>query len=321
MQTSITTAAPSTLTTAAAGDLDRAAQLANDAMAKATTKAYRDDWRSFQTYCDKVSLDATDPRAVAAYVAGMVETGTPWSTVNRRLSGIRAGYRLANLDDATAHAAVRQVIKGARRTLTVATRNERAPLLLDDLRAMLDVLGDCAIGHRDRALLLVGFGLGSRRSELVALDVADLDWSARGVAVTVRRSKTDQTGVGRVVALPYGRQTATCPVRALRKWLDVAGITSGPVFRSVNRHGRISADRLTDKAVALVVKAVATRADLDPSRLAGHSLRAGLVTTCALAGVADDAIMRQTGHTSTAMVRRYTRVADAYRNNAAGAVL
>jgi site-specific recombinase XerD len=321
MTTSITTAAPSTLTTAAAGDLDRAAQLANDAMAKATTKAYRDDWRSFQTYCDKVSLDATDPRAVAAYVAGMVETGTPWSTVNRRLSGIRAGYRLANLDDATAHAAVRQVIKGARRTLTVATRNERAPLLLDDLRAMLDVLGDCAAGHRDRALLLVGFGLGSRRSELVALDVADLDWSARGVAVNIRRSKTDQTGAGRVVALPYGRQSATCPVRALRKWLDVAGITSGPVFRSVNRHGRISADRLTDKAVALVVKAVATRADLDPSRLAGHSLRAGLVTTCALAGVTDDAIMRQTGHTSTAMVRRYTRVADAYRNNAAGAVL
>jgi integrase len=228
---------------------------------------------------------------------------------------------LANLDDATAHAAVRQVIKGARRTLTVATRNERAPLLLDDLRAMLDVLGDCAAGHRDRALLLVGFGLGSRRSELVALDVADLDWSARGVAVNIRRSKTDQTGAGRVVALPYGRQTSTCPVRALRKWLDVAGITSGPVFRSVNRHGRISADRLTDKAVALVVKAVATRADLDPSRLAGHSLRAGLVTTCALAGVTDDAIMRQTGHTSTAMVRRYTRVADAYRNNAAGAVL
>ena len=320
MTTSITTATASTLTTAAAGDLDRAAQLANDAMAKATTKAYRDDWRSFQTYCDKVSLDATDPRAVAAYVAGMVETGTPWSTVNRRLSGIRAGYRLANLDDATAHAAVRQVIKGARRTLTVATRNERAPLLLDDLRAMLDVLGDCAIGHRDRALLLVGFGLGSRRSELVALDVADLDWSARGVAVNIRRSKTDQTGAGRVVALPYGRP-ATCPVRALRKWLDVAGITSGPVFRGVNRHGRISADRLTDKAVALVVKAVATRADLDPSRLAGHSLRAGLVTTCALAGVADDAIMRQTGHRSVDMVRRYTRVADAYRNNAAGAVL
>lgn len=308
------------LSTTAAADLDRAAVLANAAMATNTQKAYRDDWRAFTAYCEGTALDVADPRAVAAYVASMVEARTPWATVSRRLSGIRAAYRLAGLDDATAHAAVKQVVKGARRTLTVATRNEKAPLLLEDLRAMLDVLGDCTIGHRDRALLLVGFGLGCRRSELVALDVADLDFSARGVAVTIRRSKTDQNGAGRIVALPYGR-AATCPVRALRKWLDVASITSGPVFRGVNRHGHVSADRLTDKAVALVVKAVATRADLDPTRFAGHSLRAGLVTTCALAGVADDAIQRQTGHTSTAMVRRYTRVADAYRNNAAGAVL
>ena len=320
MTTSITTAAPSTLTTARAIDLDGIAKLAAGSKSENTKKAYREDWRAFSAFCDSLARDVADPEAVAQYILDMTRANTPWATVKRRLSSIRVAYRLAQLPDATKHPLVEAEIAGAVRQLGEAPRNQRAPLLLDDLRAMLDVLGDCAIGHRDRALLLVGFGLGSRRSELVALDVADLDWSARGVAVNIRRSKTDQTGAGRVVALPYGRP-ATCPVRALRKWLDVAGITSGPVFRGVNRHGHVNANRLTDKAVALVVKAVATRADLDPSRLAGHSLRAGLVTTCALAGVADDAIMRQTGHRSVDMVRRYTRVADAYRNNAAGAVL
>jgi integrase len=320
MTTSITTAAPSTLTTVRAIDLDGIAQLAAGSKSENTKKAYREDWRAFCAFCDSLSRDVADPEAVAQYILDMTRANTPWATVKRRLSSLRVAYRLAQLPDATKHPMVEAEIAGAVRQLGEAPRHQRAPLLLDDLRAMLDVLGDCAIGHRDRALLLAGFGLGSRRSELVALNVEDLDWSARGVAVNIRRSKTDQTGAGRVVALPYGRP-ATCPVRALRKWLDVAGITSGPVFRGVNRHGRISADRLTDKAVALVVKAVATRADLDPSRLAGHSLRAGLVTTCALAGVADDAIMRQTGHRSVDMVRRYTRVADAYRNNAAGAVL
>jgi integrase len=320
MTTSITTAAPSTLATARAIDLDGIAQLAAGSKSENTKKAYREDWRAFCAFCDSLSRDVADPEAVAQYILDMTRANTPWATVKRRLSSLRVAYRLAQLPDATKHPMVEAEIAGAVRQLGEAPRHQRSPLLLDDLRAMLDVLGDCAAGHRDRALLLVGFGLGSRRSELVALNVEDLDWSARGVAVTIRRSKTDQTGAGRVVALPYGRP-ATCPVRALQKWLDVAGITSGPVFRSVNRHGRISADRLTDKAVALVVKAVATRADLDPSRLAGHSLRAGLVTTCALAGVADDAIMRQTGHRSVDMVRRYTRVADAYRNNAAGAVL
>lgn len=320
MNTALDQTPANTLSAIASTDLDRAAQLAAASMATNTQHAYSGDWSSFCAYAQRSGLTVGDPQTVAAYVAQLVESGAPWATISRRLSGIRAAYRLAGLDDATAHPAVRQTVKGARRTVTAATPNQKAPVLVEELRAMLDVLGACTIGHRDRALLLVGFGLGARRSELVALDVADLDFSARGVAVTIRRSKTDQAGAGRVVALPYGRH-ATCPVKALRAWLDVAGITSGPVFRGVNRHGQVSPSRLTDKAVALVVKSVATRAGLDSTRLAGHSLRAGLVTTCALAGVTDDAIMRQTGHTSTAMVRRYTRVADAYRNNAAGAVL
>jgi site-specific recombinase XerD len=315
------TAARVTVPTASgAADLQRAAELAGASRSEATVRAYAADARAFQAYAAAAGMDPTTPQAVVACIAAMVDDGRPWSTIQRRLAGVRAWLASVGAADAAEHPAVAAVVAGARRTVGVATRNERDPLLVDDLARMVAALGDCAAGDRDRALLLVGFGAGLRRSELVALDVADLRFDARGVALTIRRSKTDQTGAGRVVALPYGR-AATCPVRALRAWLDRSGTTAGPVFRSVSRAQRIGAERLTDRAVALVVKSVAERAGLDPARLAGHSLRAGLVTSAVMAGASSSEVMRQTGHRSEAMVRRYTRIADAYANNVAGRLL
>jgi len=310
------------LTTAAAADLARAAELASASKAAATRKAYAQDWTAFVTYAAAAGLDHDTPAAVAAWIGHLTTANTPWATVARRLAGIRAVFVARGVDDATAHPAVKAAAKGARRTLTVATRNERAPLLVDDLRAMLATAGDCPRGHRDRALLLLGFALGARRSELVALDVADITWEARGMAVSIRKGKTDQEGRGRVVAVRVGKDAATCPVRAMRAWLTTAGITAGAIFRGVDRHGNVSAARLSDKGVALVVKDYATRAGLDADRLAGHSLRAGLVTSAALAGVDTATIQRTTGHASAAMVKRYTRIADAWAGgSAAGALL
>ena len=174
------------------------------------------------------------------------------------------------------------------------------------------------IGLRDRALILLGFAGAFRRSELVALDVADLAFNRDGLTVTLRRSKTDQEGQGRKVGIPYGSNPDTCPVRVLQAWLETAGLAEGPVFRSMNRHGPCTTGRLAPADVARVVKKLAERAGLDAARYAGHSLRAGHATSAAIAGASERSIMNQTGHRSVQMVRRYIRDGILFRENSAG---
>ena len=168
---------------------------------------------------------------------------------------------------------------------------------------------------RDRALLLVGFSGGFRRSELVALDVADVTDTEDGLKILIRRSKTDQEGEGRTLGIPYGSDPKTCPVRAYRKWIETAGITEGPVFRAF-RHGAWAADALTDRVIALVVKKAAVRVGIEAAGLAGHSLRAGHATTASRNGASEASIMRQTGHRSVQMVRRYIREGSLFHDNA-----
>jgi integrase len=189
--------------------------------------------------------------------------------------------------------------------------------LTDDIRAMVAATPQSFLGTWDRALLLVGFAGAFRRSELVALDREDVEVTREGLVVTLRRSKTDQDGAGRRVAIPYGTNPETCPVRALESWLAATGIDAGALFRPVNRHGHMQPGRLSGFAVALVVKRYAAAARLDPAKYAGHSLRAGLATAAAIGGAPERSIMNQTGHRSTAMVRRYIRDGNLFRENAA----
>jgi integrase len=175
-------------------------------------------------------------------------------------------------------------------------------------------------GIRDRALLLIGFAGAFRRSELVSLTMADIEFVKQGVTLRLQFSKTDQEGQGRRIAIPHARG-AVCPVLALQQWLEVSGINDGPVFRSVTRHGVISDTPLTPQSVALVVKERAFAVGLDPANYAGHSLRAGLVTSAAQLGVSSWKIRAQTGHKSDAMLSRYIRDANIFVDNAAGAVL
>jgi integrase len=171
-------------------------------------------------------------------------------------------------------------------------------------------------GPRDRALVLLGFAAALRRSELVALNVDDLERVKEGVIVHVRRSKTDQKGEGRKIAVPYGRSSA-CPVKAVENWLKHAHISEGPLFRSVARSGRVMSARLTAQSVALILKKYAQSAGLDASEIAGHSLRAGLVTSAAQAKVPVHKIQGQSGHASLNMLARYIRDADLFVDNAA----
>jgi integrase len=174
---------------------------------------------------------------------------------------------------------------------------------------------------RDRALVTLGWLGAFRRSELVALDVGDVRFTDEGLIVRLATSKTDQEGQGVEKGIPYAGNPATCPVRSLRAWLEAARLESGPLFRPVTRHGQLGERRLSDRAVALVVKRLAARAGLEPAVFAGHSLRAGFATTAAQRGKSLDAIMRQTGHKSERVARGYIRHATLFTDNAATGLL
>lgn len=210
-------------------------------------------------------------------------------------------------------------MQGIRRTKGTAPV-QKAPAHIDHIRAMVRALDVGPLGLRDRALLLVGFAGAFRRAELVSLDREDAEFTSEGMVLTLRRSKTDQEAEGRKIAIPYGSNVATCPVHALQVWLEWSGITVGPLFHSINRHGQMQPGRLSGKAVALIVKKHAERCGMDADTFAGHSLRAGFATTAGRAGVEERDIMRQTGHRSTVMVRRYIREDALFRDNAAARV-
>lgn len=294
------------------------------AQSDATRKAYRASWVAFTTWASSnglVAMPAT-PETVALYVASLANDGRKAATIDKALVAISGAHRAAGVEVPTIHELVRQTRRGVRRTIGTA-QTRKAALPLDALRTIaheLTVDGSLR-ALRDRALLLVGFAGAFRRSELVALNVEDVRFEEGGVVVTVRSSKTDQEGAGVEVGLPFGSEPATCPVRTLRAWLSAAGIEAGPLFRGVNRHGHLASERLTDRAVALVVKERIGAHGLDASTFGGHSLRAGLATAAAKAGKAESQIMRQTRHRSVEMVRRYVRAATVFDHNAASGLL
>ena len=296
---------------------------ASNARSENTLRAYRAAWGDFAAWADAQGLASCPalPGALAAYLAHRADEGAKPASLALYLSAVVEAHRAAGHDAAALRGSVevRTVMRGIRRTLGTAQR-QAAPATSDVIRAMVATLPAGLLGARDRALLTLGFSGAFRRSELVALCVEDLAFSARGVEVSIRRSKTDQEGAGRTVAVPFGLAPETCPVRALRAWLDAAGIQGGNVLRSVDRWGRVGA-ALSDRAVALVVKAHAAAAGLDAAAFSGHSLRAGLATSAALAGRSDRSIMATTGHRSRTMIDRYVRAADAWRDNAATGLL
>jgi integrase len=309
-------------------DLDRlqglreAAQgLVRASKAASTLRAYRSDWRHFSNWCSKHELEALPalPETVALYLAAMAGAGAEAVTIQRRLSSISQAHQAtSHLPSPTSDSLVRQVMRGIRRTLGVAPKRQKTPLTAAELRRLVETApGGTLAGKRDRALLLIGHLGAFRRSELVALDLEDVEEVGDGLRLLVRRSKTDQEGEGLEKGIRSRHDRATCPALALRTWLEGAGIISGPLFRGVNRHDQVQPGRLSDRGVALVVKRACGRAGLDPDRYAGHSLRAGFATSAAEGGAPERAIMRQGGWTSQAMVRRYIRMSDLFQENAA----
>jgi site-specific recombinase XerD len=302
--------------------VSRAREFVSQSKAEATKKAYASDWSSFTTWCQSFGFRAlpASPETIATYISCLVSHGRKVATIQRSLVSISQAHKMGGFHTPTSDALVREVLKGVRRSLGTA-QVQKAPALPDQIKAMLATLPDDLLGVRDRALLLLGFSGGVRRSELVDLDVADIEFTADGLVVTIKKSKADQESLGRKIGIPYGSCPATCPVRSLRTWLDAAGIRRGSVFRPVGRWGHVGDGRLDDRAVARVVKKYASMTGLDPEKYAGHSLRAGLATAAAKAGKSERSIMNQTGHRSVQMVRKYIRDGGLFLENAAAGLL
>jgi integrase len=215
--------------------------------------------------------------------------------------------------------AVKAVLAGIRRISgTAPTR--KAPATAEALGAMLDCIeGESVKGKRDRALLLLGFAGALRRSELVALDVADLEETAEGFIVRITRSKTDQEGAGDFVSIPLGSKLL--PVKAVKDWLAASGITEGPLFRPIRKGGMAEAERLSDRAVANIIKERAEAVGLDASAFSGHSLRSGFVTSALGAGADVLRVMDQTRHRQVNTLKGYDRRAKAFKQHAGDAFL
>ncbi|MEJ1959924.1 MAG: site-specific integrase [Nitrosomonadales bacterium] len=257
------------------------------------------------------------PDKVASYLAAHAGH-LSIATLSRRLVSIGKAHTSQNLLSPTKSDLVKAVMRGIRRTHGVPQR-QVSPAIKEDVLAMVkDMSGIKSV--RDKALLLVGFAGAFRRSELVVLTIEDVEFAKQGLLIHLIRSKTDQTGLGRKVAIPFARGSV-CAVHSLQAWLDTSGITTGLIFRGITRHGHISETGLTAQSVALVIKERALAVGLDPARYSGHSLRAGLVTSAAQAGVSSWKIRQQTGHKSDTMLARYIRDANVFVDNAAGAVL
>lgn len=294
--------------------VDAAAEFAQAAKARNTLRAYEADWRHFHTWCESVNSRPlpAHPGQVAAYLGALAAAGMKAKTIERRAAAIRHFHKGAGHDNPADHPGVKATLQGIRRSLGTAPMKKAA--LTADLvgRAIKKIPTDLA-GLRDRAVLLIGFAAALRRSELVALEVADVARHAKGIVVTLRRSKTDQAGAGATKAIPHGHKLKA--VAALDAWLAGARISDGPLFRGV-RGDRVFDRPLCDHQIARIVKKRAAQIGLDPSLFAAHSLRSGFITSAADAGAALAAIAKHAGHSKVDTTLGYVQVADAFRDHA-----
>lgn len=304
---------------------ERSKRYVRRSKAENTIDTYGRAWLDFQEDCaarNRSALPAS-PQTLVDFLTVLADARAKVSTIQVKLAAIAYFHRKSGVPDPTQHEAVIALMEGIRRELTVAPKR-MAPLLLSELRAMMQVLADDKLANvRDRAMLLVAFAGAFRSSELVALDYADLSWNAKGMTLTMRKSKTDQIGAGTKKKIPRlnGEHSPLCPVAALLDWVARAHITSGPLFRKVDCWGNVIDGGMNRRALEFVLKRTAIAAKLDPARFAGHSPRAGFVTEAAAAGVPEYQIQEITGHKDPGMVRRYIRDDGAGQVNAVRTVM
>jgi site-specific recombinase XerD len=294
---------------------------------KNTRRSYLSDLKNFLKYLEGKNKN---PATVTAnslinYLDDLKENGKKHATIQRRLVSIRSLYkqygeqqereeRANGNHDFTYHNPastdrVKDWMKGLRKTIGVAQAQKR-PATRRIMQTLInEIEGNRLIDFRNRAILAIGYAGASRRSELAALNIEDIERDSEGIYIIVRKGKTDQEGQGLKKFIYYGKKSSLCPVRLLEAWISKAGITEGAVFRQVNKGGMVG-QRMSDTSIYTVIKKTVAAAGFDPKEFGGHSLRAGLITQLADDGAEERDIMAHSGHKSVVIMRRYIREAN-----------
>ena len=285
-----------------------------------TLRAYKSDFRDFNAFCVKhgfISLP-TEPKIVSLYLTHLSKN-LKISTIRRRLVSISMVHKLKGHYLDTKHPIIVENLMGIRRAKGSIQRGKK-PILLNHLKLIINTINSQKLKEikksRDKSLILIGFGGGFRRTELVSINYEDIEFVTEGLKITIRRSKTDQFGEGMIKGLPYFANEIYCPVKNLKKWLETSKINSGPVFRRFSKGLSLTEKRLTDQSVVLLMKEYLSLAGIENTNFSGHSLRSGFATVAAESGADERSIMAMTGHKTTQMVRRYIKEANIFKNNA-----
>lgn len=307
--------------------IDDAREYANRSNAESTWKAYASDWRSFESWCASVSIDAlpASPDTVCGFLATQAKQGRAISTLRRRLAAIRLMHIASDLPSPHEAHKVTRVLKGIANEQKHRKPRKAKPALDADLKRMIDAMDPTsAQGIRDKALLLVGFDGAFRRSELVALTVDMLEERPDGFLIELPYSKTDQEGKGQVIPILKRVESVYCPVKALRAWLNHSSCTEGVIFKRLHKGGTIGTSGLSAQSVALIVKASAKRAGFtgkDLKLFSGHSLRRGVMTESARAGASVAEIMHLGRHKKADTALGYVNRETALDNHPAKGLL
>jgi site-specific recombinase XerD len=299
---------------------DEAKKHLANSKAENTKRAYRKDWTQFSEWCEKNRFHdlPADPETMVYYITFLGKT-LKASSIKRKMTAISQRHETAGFTSPTKTALVKGVWDGLQRSIGVKEEGKDA-LWLEDLRKVVEMIpNDRLIGIRNRALLVIGWAAALRRSEIVHLNVEHVDITREGLVLNLVRSKTDQKGEGQEVALPYGSNPNTCPVRLLEDWLTASGISEGPLFRRIDRHGNLLG-RLTPQSVRLIVKRCCETVGMDSEKYGAHSLRSGFCSTAAKAGKPEHQIMKQTRHKRSDSLQRYIKRANLFDDNAAGGI-
>ena len=275
--------------------------------AENTLRAYKADFRDFSLFCNQNGLKSmpTDPKIITIYITHLSKT-SKFSTLKRRLASISVIHKLNGHYLDTKHPIITENLLGIRRVKGTYQKAKK-PILINDLKLIINAINQdkkSKNNQKNKALILVGFAGGFRRSELVSLEYEDIEFVKEGVKIFVKRSKTDQSGEGMTKAIPYFTNSEFCPVKTLKKLIAQRNIKSGRIFD------------MSDKNVSLIIKKYVELAGLDPNKYSGHSLRSGFATSTAELGAEERSIMAMTGHKTTQMVRRYIKEANLFKNNA-----
>ena len=272
-----------------------------------TLRAYKADFKDFTLFCKKNGLNSipSEPKVITLYLTHLSKS-SKFSTLKRRLASISVIHKLNGHYLDTKHPIITENLLGIKRAKGTYQKAKK-PILISDLKLIINAINqDKASKNKlvNKALILIGFSGGFRRSELVSIEFEDVEFVREGLKIFVRRSKTDQSGEGMTKGIPYFTNPEYCPVVSIKKWIEESKIQSGKIFD------------MSDKNVALIIKKYAALAGLDHRKYSGHSLRSGFATSTAELGAEERSIMAMTGHKTTQMVRRYIKEANLFKNNA-----